>query len=121
MSRSKIAPYVVAAFALLLMLSSAAAVSSMSEQRARSKAVAFLKGDPYGQTHAQVARAIKDARLRPQGPAKACTGLAAPAWEFHVVVTTVDKDQFDHGVIDGNLALDARSGEFLCGNLPLLD
>jgi hypothetical protein len=52
---------------------------------------------------------------------KACQDLATPAWEFHVVVTTADKDQFDHGVIDGYLALDARSGDFFRGNLPLLD
>lgn len=119
--RPKVKPSLMAAFALLLMLDSAAAASLMSEQRARTKAVAFLKGDPYGRTSAQVARAIKDIQLRPQGPVKACQDLATPAWEFHVVVTTADKDQFDHGVIDGYLALDARSGEFLCGNLPLLD
>lgn len=118
---SKIQPSFLAALALVLMLNSAAAASLMSEQRARSKAIALLKGDPYGQTNAQVTRAIKDIQLRPQGPVKACKDLATPAWEFHIVVTTANKDQFDHGVIDGYLALDARNGEFLCGNLPLLD
>jgi hypothetical protein len=48
-------------------------------------------------------------------------GEANPAWEFHVVVVTANKDQFNHGVIDGYLALDAYNGKILCANLPLLD
>jgi hypothetical protein len=36
-------------------------------------------------------------------------------------VVTPNKDQFNEGVIDGYLALGARTGEMLCANLPMLD
>ena len=48
-------------------------------------------------------------------------GQETPAWEFHVVVVTAYKDQFNKGVIDGFLAIDARTGKILCANLPLLN
>lgn len=93
----------------------------MSEREARTKAIAFLKGDPYGETNAEVAGNIKDARLSRQGPVKACRGIRTPSWEFHIVVVTPRKDQFNNGVIDGYLALDAASGKLVCANLPQLD
>ena len=105
----------------LLFLHCAAAASFLGERQARDKAVAFLKGDPYGRTNAQVGRNIKGAEFRQQGPAKACNDVRTAAWEFHVVVVTPDKDQYDNGVIDGYLALDAKTGDFLCANLPMLD
>jgi hypothetical protein len=37
------------------------------------------------------------------------------------VVVTANKDQFNNGVIDGYLALDARNAKILCTNLPMLD
>lgn len=46
-----------------------------------------------------VARAIKDTQLTPRRSSEGLHGLSTPALEFHVVVTTADKDQFDH--VDG--------------------
>ena len=92
----------------------------LSEQQARAKAIGILKGDPYGKTSAEVAKDIKEARLLQNADSKAC-GVKTTAWEFHVVVVTANKDQFDNGVIDGYLAIDARSGKMLCANVPMLD
>jgi hypothetical protein len=92
----------------------------LSEQQARAKAIAILKGDPYGKTDAEVAKNVKEARLLRKADSKAC-GSKVTAWEFHVVVVTANKDQFNNGVIDGYLAIDPRTGKMLCANLPLLD
>ncbi len=94
----------------------------MSEQQARTKAIHILKGDPYGKTTAEVAQVIKQARLAKNGSTQACGAKRTPAaWEFHVVVVTADKDMYNKGVIDGYLAIDARTGKILCANLPQLD
>ncbi len=97
------------------------AAALLSEQQARAKAIALLQGDPYGSTPTEVAKVVKDARLARDGNTKACGARKVVAWEFHVVVVTPNKDQFNDGVIDGYLALDARNGKLLCANLPLLD
>jgi hypothetical protein len=111
-----------ASSAILLLVSSVAqAASLLSERQARAKAIHILQGDPYGKTPAEVASHIKDAALERDGMTKACGAKGRPAWEFRVVVVTADKDQFNNGVIDGFLALDARSGALLCANLPLLE
>jgi hypothetical protein len=107
--------------ASLILGTAAPAASLLSEREARAKAIAILKGDPYGATDAEVARNIKQANWVEDGKTQACGPRRAPAWEFHVVVVTDKKDQFNNGVIDGYLALDARSGKLLCTNLPLLD
>jgi hypothetical protein len=112
---------VAAAVLAAIFVSGIAHAAVLSEQQARGKAIALLKGDPYGATNAEVARNIKDARLVQDGNTKACGAKRVPAWEFHVVVVTANKDQFNKGVIDGYLALDARNGKLLCTNLPLLD
>ncbi len=106
---------------LLIGLNAHAAPALLSEQQARAKAIAILKGDPYGTTAAEVAKAIKQVRLVRDGNTKACGAKKIAAWEFHVVVVTPNKDQFNNGAIDGYLALDARNGRVLCANLPLLD
>ena len=62
----------------------------------------------------------KEVRLVQNADSKAC-GAKTTAWEFHVVVVTAKKDQFNNGVIDGYLAVDPRTGKMLCANLPLLD
>ena len=105
----------------MLALGVAHADSLLSEQQARANAIDILKGDPYGKTSAEVAKIIKQAQLVQGGPTKACGTKKGPVWEFHVVVVTANKDQFDNGVIDGYLALDARSAKLLCTNLPMLD
>jgi len=106
---------------LLLTLGYARADPLLSEQQARAKAIDILKGDPYGRNSAEVAKNIKQVQLVQDGPTKACGTKKGPAWEFHVVVVTANKDQFDNGVINGYLALDARNGKLLCANLPMLN
>jgi hypothetical protein len=110
-----------AATMLMLALGLAHAGSLISEQQARGKASDILKGDPYGKNSAEVAKNIKQAQLVRDGPIKACGNKKGPAWEFHVVVVTPNKDQYKAGVIDGYLAVDARNGRILCANLPMLD
>ena len=105
----------------MLMLGSAHAASLLSEQQARVKAISILRGDPYGRTADEVSRNIKQIQFALDGNTKACGAKKTPAWEFHVVVVTADKDQFNNGVIDGFLAVDARTGKILCANLPLLN
>lgn len=109
------------AAAFMLMVGYAHAAPFLSEQQARAKAVNILKGDPYGRTPDEVSRNIKQVSFAQDGNTRACGARKIPAWEFHVVVVTPDKDQFNNGVIDGFLAVDARTGKMLCANLPLLD
>ena len=113
----------VAATAAVFMLVSgcAHAAALLSEPQARAKAVNILKGDPYGTTPEEVAKNIKQINFAQEGNTKACGARKTPAWEFHVVVVTANKDQFNNGVIDGFLALDARTGKILCANLPMLN
>jgi hypothetical protein len=94
-------------------LNAAGAAGLLTEQQARAKAIAILKGDPYGQTEGAVARNIKQAQLVQNAASKACGGKAT-VWEFHVMVSGSQS-------IDGYLAIDARNGKMVCANLPFLD
>lgn len=107
--------------ALVLSFAVASAASLLSEKQASAKAISILKGDPYGRTAAAVVQTIKEVRLLRDGNTRACGPRRTPAWEFHIVVVTNNKDQFKNGIIDGHLALNARTGTILCTNLPLLD
>ena len=113
----------VAATALVFLLAHNAAFAAalLSKQQARAKAVNILKGDPYGRTQAEITGNIKDAQFVRDGNTRACGAKKTPVWEFHIVVVTADKNQFNNGVIDGYLALDAGTGKLLCANLPVLD
>jgi hypothetical protein len=102
------------AVVLALGLVAAHAAGQLSEAQARAKAIAILKGDPYGRTDAAVAQSIKQAQLVQNASSKAC-GRTATVWEFHVVA------KGDNGPIDGYLALDARTGKMVCATLPFLD
>ncbi len=93
----------------------------LSEQQARAKAISIMQGDPYGATAEAVARNIKQVEFAQNGNTRACGAKKRPVWEFHVVVVTPNKDQFDNGVIDGFLALDAQTGKIVCANLPMLN
>jgi hypothetical protein len=105
----------VAALAVAAVACGAAhAAGILSEQAARAKAIAILKGDPYGRTEAAVARNIKQAQLVQNADSKAC-GAKATVWEFHVVAAG------DNGPIDGYLAINPRTGKMVCANLPFLD
>lgn len=97
------------------------AAALLSEQQARGKAINVLQGDPYGTTSDDVAKNIKQIEFLQDGDTKACGAKKRPVWEFHIVVVTPNKSQFRNGVIDGFLALDARTGKILCANLPMLD
>ncbi|HEY4919375.1 MAG TPA: hypothetical protein VII40_04665, partial [Xanthobacteraceae bacterium] len=80
MKTTFVAALLVAAFAC----GAAHAAGILSEQAARAKAIAILKGDPYGRTEGAVARNIKQAQLVQNADSRAC-GAKATVWEFHVV------------------------------------
>lgn len=105
---------------LTLATAPAGAAALLSEPDAKKQAVDVLLGDPYGHTPAEVETAIKQTQFLQDGKTKACGMTNTALWEFHVVVA-VPKEQSASGVIDGYLALDARSGKLLCANLPFLD
>ena len=105
----------------MLMLGCAHAASFPSEQQARAKAISILKGDPYGRTPDELSKNIKQIQFAQDGNTKTCGAKDTAAWEFHVVVVTADKDQFNNGAVDRFLAVDARTGKILCANLPLLN
>ena len=99
----------------------ATAASVLSEAQARAKAVDVLNGDPYGRTRGDTSGNIKQATFIANGDTRICGVKKNPVWEFHVVVVTPDKTQFQNGVIDGFLYLDAFSGKLVCASLPLLE
>jgi hypothetical protein len=113
----------VAATSAVWMLCSgcASATALLSKQQARSKAINMLKGQPYGRTRVEVTKNIAGVRFLPDGNTKACGPIKIASWEFHVVVMTPAKKPINSRIIDGFLALDARTGKILCTNLPFLD
>lgn len=97
------------------------AAALLSESLARSKAIALLKGDPYGQTSQEVARNILEGQLITSGDTK-CGGTTTriPVWQFHVLVPAARNPSGDNE-IDGYLLLDARTGKLTCAGLPFMD
>ncbi len=110
-----------AALFLLAIASHGWAQGLLSEAQARLKAVAILKGDPYGETTKAAAEKIRKAQLIAGGTSDCgASPVVRPVWQFHVVVP---KDIVAHGnePIDGYLVIDARSGKLECASLPFLD
>ena len=97
------------------------AAALLSQRQARNKAIDILKGDPYGRTRVAAEKNIKSVRFARNGNTKACGPVKTAVWEFHIVVMRPDKNQFASEIIDGFLALDARTGKIRCANLPSLD
>ena len=106
------------ALVLTLALATPALAADLSEKQALAKAVAILKGDPYGDTPTQVTANIRERQWRPRRET-VCGGGATMVWAFHVVVPAA-KDH-DGGPIDGWLVIDGGSGRIVCANLPFLD
>jgi hypothetical protein len=113
----KLAAVLCASF--LLTFATCATARDLSEQQARQKAAAILKGDPYGRTAKIAGSRIRKAQLIKAGTTD-CGRVTKPVWQFHV---TVPANVVAHGnePIDGSLVLDARSGELQCASLPFLD
>lgn len=104
---------------LVVMVSSVSAGPGLlSREVAVEKAVAILKGDPYGRTPRAVRRHIVESVLLTAGDAKC--GSGRPQWRFHVHVPRAEAPE-KLNTIDGFLVLDARSGDFACAGLPFLD
>lgn len=101
-----------------LVVAAPVAAAELGEKQALAKAVEILKGDPYGDTAAEVAANITERKLGPRS-ATVCGGGASPVWAFHVVVSKAA--DHDGGPIDGWLVIDAKSGRMVCANLPFLD
>lgn len=82
----------------------------LSADAARRAAIAFLKGDPYGRTDAEVSGNIVDQRLvRSNGDVQ---------WQFDV--KTAPTSDYPDG-IEGQLILDGRTGAMVQAGLPFLD
>ena len=101
--------------ALALVAGPAPAGTLLSQAQARASAVRILRGDPYGRSEAEILAKIKETTLEPGGGTTPCGPRGGPFWRFRVTVSSPDRR------IDGYLILDARSGEMICANLPLLD
>jgi len=104
---------------LFLFVPGASAAELFSEAQARAKAIAILKGDPYGNTSREVAGRIVETQLISAGTV--CEKpVRSPLWQFHVVVP---KNVISQGnpAIDGYLFIDGRSGKMICALLPFLD
>lgn len=102
-----------------LLTAPALAAGVMNEQEARAAAVKILKGDPYGQTPAEVMRNMQDAQLITAG--SVCNSkVAKPVWRLHVVVPK-NRNPSGDSAIDGYLVIDGQSGKIVCAGLPFLD
>lgn len=90
----------------------------LSEEQARAKAIAILKGEPYGNTPNDVMKRISEAHLITAGTLCG-KKVHSPLWRFHV---SVPKNAMPTGnnAVDGDLVIDARSGMMLCSGLPNL-
>ena len=97
---------------------SVGAAGPLAEKQALAKAVAILKGDPYGDTPAAVAANITERRLMPRRDS-VCGGGATPVWAFRVVIGKPLNNP--DSPIDGWLVIDATSGRTVCATLPFLD
>ncbi len=91
----------------------------LSEKQARAKAIAILKGDPYGNTTSEIARRIVEAHMITAGTVCG-EKVHSPLWHFHVVVPE-NVVPYGNNAIDGYLDIDGRSGEMVCARLPFLD
>lgn len=101
------------------MLAPALADTLLTQRQAQAKAIAILKGDPYGRTTAEVSRHIRKTELLRAGTS-ICGPVAKPLWSFHVVVPTAENPA-GPATIAGTLVLDAASGRLECAGLPFLD
>ena len=96
----------------------------LDQDQALDAAARILKGDPYGNTRAEIANGIKLQMLIVKG-ADPCKKepLQTPIWVFSV--KAIDKHTLDEKgqpqKIDGLLTLDASSGKLSCATLPFLD
>lgn len=98
---------------------SANAAELLSEEQARAKAIAILKGDPYGNTPREVGGRIVEAQMIAAGTVCG-KKVRSPLWQFHVVVPE-NVVSYGNAAINGYLVIDARSGKLLCAGLPFLD
>ncbi|HZL62787.1 MAG TPA: hypothetical protein VFC32_10865 [Pseudolabrys sp.] len=97
----------------------AQAADVMNESQARAAAVKILKGDPYGQTPAEVMKNMQDAQLITAG--SVCNSkVTKPVWRLHVVVPK-DRNPSGDSEIDGYLVIDGQTGKIVCAGLPFLN
>jgi hypothetical protein len=115
------APLMRSAVVLALLCCEAHAAAVLSEAQARAKAIAILKGDPYGNSAKEISDNLKEVQLIAAG-VDACSKnrVRGPVWQFHIVVPK-EKMKDGNSPIDGYLVLDGRSGKMLCAGLPFLD
>lgn len=113
----RISTSIAVAIGCLLALSCGVSAAELGEKQAVKRAVAILKGNPYGATDAEVMANLREHRLGARSDT-VCGGGATRVWSFHVVVPEPGGDA---SPIDGWLVIDAASGRIVCANLPMLD
>lgn len=115
--RARVATVVLAASALAI-VPTVLAAAELGEKQAVARAVAILKGNPYGETDAEVAATLRERRVGPRAES-VCGGGSSRVWSFRVVVPEPGGDP--EAKIDGWLVIDAASGRLVCATLPFLD
>ncbi len=113
----RISTSIAVAAGILVALSGGVRAAELGEKQALARAVAILKGNPYGESDAEVLANLREHRLGPRRDT-VCGGGASRVWSFHVVVP---EPAGDASPIDGWLVIDATSGRLVCANLPMLD
>lgn len=106
--------------ALALCALPARAAGTMTEQQARLAAAKILKGDPYGNTTAQIMRNIEAAQLITAGASDCGEKVTKPVWQFRVFVPKSRNPSGDND-IKGYLVIDGATGKLICAGLPFLD
>lgn len=96
--------------------------AALTQPAALQKAIAILKGDPYGKTPAEVRKHIVGTALVFPGSRAqdACGPTKKPVWVFDVAVPAAS-GAAAHEAISGSLILDAATGKMECATLPFLD
>lgn len=99
-----------------------AMAATIAQPVALQKAIAILKGDPYGKTGVEVRKHIVGTALvfPGSGTESACGPMKKPVYVFNVAVPAQPGQTSDEA-INGELVLDAATGKMECATLPFLN
>ena len=99
-----------------------AMAATIAQPVALQKAIAILKGDPYGKMAAEVRKYIVGTALvYPNSRTEsACGPMKKPVYVFNVAVPAKSGQTSDEA-ISGELVLDAAIGKLECATLPFLN
>lgn len=96
--------------------------AALTQPAALQKAMAILRGDPYGNTPAEIGKHIVGTALVFPGSRAqdACGPTKKPVWVFDVAVPAT-AGAAAHEAISGALVLDSATDKMECATLPFLD